>query len=690
VLKGLLLKGIGSFDTLVLSDVREKDGSLMNSLEFPLYSFLFFSSGLAQDRRLNLVGDATAISQALRLLRITLIGPTRKELEEWKSVAGQAEEWLAVCDHLALKDKSGAIIQVEEFFNIIPFENETAVVGERTIKRQQPDVYEVINHSGNALIDLARDKKIYPPYEVEPDYVPGGLVKMGVEVLGGASGFSPTEPCTGLALCYNGEYLLIDSIPFLDQHLIARGISKNQIAAVFLTHLHDDHCSMFPLMMMPHRVEIITTREIFTMAMDKLACGLGWKKEAVEEHFKLVEVVPGEVFNYYGLNIEPHLTVYSIPTIGATFSTTSRGATQQMCVIGDNYSMTSIREMKKQSVVRSDTVNNLERLYKDSFNLLVADGGAGAIHGDPADAIQSVSDRVVFVHVAELPNRFNTTFSLASSGKRYTLIDGDRAIYTSQINHYLTEWLGKPFPNRWMRSLLVEEEVRRYNAEDVVIVQDTETRGHVYLILTGYCDVVRHDGNALRVTASLQAGDVIGEMAVITGSGVRSASVVARTPVTLCVFSEETFRSFIVTEGFKEDLLVRWSLRPAIKNQPQFSKFTSTVIERISQIAELKMLQSGESLQVDDTAWCLFSDGQATWGNQLMAVGDEYGGRPFAESRTGEIHSGSGCVLIFINLQKLHELRKEVPLLNYSLRKMRSLEADSEVDWQLGTVSIRD
>ena len=224
-------------------------------------------------------------------------------------------------------------------------------------------------------------------------------------------------------------------------------------------------------MMMPHRVEIITTREIFTMAMDKLACGLGWKKEAVEEHFKLVEVVPGEVFNYYGLNIEPHLTVYSIPTIGATFSTTSRGATQQMCVIGDNYSMTSIREMKKQSVVRSDTVNNLERLYKDSFNLLVADGGAGAIHGDPADAIQSVSDRVVFVHVAELPNRFNTTFSLASSGKRYTLIDGDRAIYTSQINHYLTEWLGKPFPNRWMRSLLVEEEVRRYNAEDVVIAR---------------------------------------------------------------------------------------------------------------------------------------------------------------------------------------------------------------------------
>lgn len=111
-----------------------------------------------------------------------------------------------------------------------------------------------------------------------------------------------------------------------------------------------------------------------------------------------------------------------------------------------------------------------------------------------ADAIQSASDRVVFVHVEELANKFTTTFSLATSGKRYTIPEGDSAIYTSQINHYLTEWLGRPFPNRWMRSLLAEEEIRRYNADDVILVQDATTRGTVYLILTGYCDVVRHDG----------------------------------------------------------------------------------------------------------------------------------------------------------------------------------------------------
>ena len=95
-------------------------------------------------------------------------------------------------------------------------------------------------------------------------------------------------------------------------------------------------------------------------------------------------------------------------------------------------------------------------------------------------------------------------------------------------------------------------------------------------------------------------------------------------------------------------------------------------------------------MELDDSTWCLFSDGQATWGNQIMAVGEEYGGRPFAEARTGEVSSGSGCVLVMIDLQKLHELRKEVPLLNYSLRKLRCLETDNEVDWLLGEVAIGD
>jgi hypothetical protein len=85
VLKGLLIENISRFDTLVLLDIKEKDGSLLNNLEFLLYYFLFYSNGLKDGRKIKLVGSETDISQALRLLRLTLIGPTEEELKAWNT-----------------------------------------------------------------------------------------------------------------------------------------------------------------------------------------------------------------------------------------------------------------------------------------------------------------------------------------------------------------------------------------------------------------------------------------------------------------------------------------------------------------------------------------------------------------------------------------------------------------------------
>ena len=121
VLKGLLINGIESFDTLVLLDTKEKDGSLTNNLEFPFYFFLFVSNGLSEGRKLNLVGDEESISQALRLLRLTLLGPTEPELLSWGTCAEIRKEWLGVSEALALVDQNGAPRPVEDFFNLNQF-----------------------------------------------------------------------------------------------------------------------------------------------------------------------------------------------------------------------------------------------------------------------------------------------------------------------------------------------------------------------------------------------------------------------------------------------------------------------------------------------------------------------------------------------------------------------------------------
>ena len=693
VLKGLLREGIERFDTLVLTDIREKSSSLLNNLEFPLYFFLFYSKGLEEKRKLNLVGDAASISHALRLLRYTLLGPTRAELDAWHTEEGLKTEWLGVSEAVAIKDDNGQPIKIEEFFNLIPFENDEAIAGDFVIEHKGIDRYLVTNRGGDVFVDLNEDTEVVPSYPVPADYIPGGLAKLGIEILGGASGFSTEEPCTGLALCYNGDYLLIDSIPFLDQHLFARGISKNQISAVFLTHLHDDHCSMFPLMEMPHRVEVITTEEIFNMAMEKLSCSIGWKLSAVREHFVLIRVRPGDTINYYGLSIFVHNTVHSIPTIGATFSTIHKGQFRDVCIVGDNQSMAAVRSMGEAGIVRADTVDNLERLYKQDFHLLIADGGAGAIHGDPTDALESTAERVVFVHVDKMPVELQTTFSLASSGKRYTLIEGDSMIYTSQINHYLTLWLGQPFPNRWMRNLLAEQEIYRYNTEDVIIVQDAVTHGSVYLILTGYCEVVRVDDGKRETVAMLQAGDIIGEMAVLTGSGVRNASVVARTPVTVSVFAEETFRNFIRYSGLQDVLENRWLLRPVIKLLPQFAELSSTVTDKIARIAEWKVVESGKTMWLNTTHMTIFVEGfgsiiDANGNEEKIINGEELGWRPYAEGQAVEMTATSDCGLIVLEATAYIDLLKKSPQLNYQTRKRLSLEGDDKVDWLLDEVAV--
>ena len=693
VLKGLLREKIDRFETLVLPDMREKSGALLNNLEFPLYFFLFFARGLAEKRRLNLVGHRADISQAMRLLRFTLLGPTAEELDKWHTDEALKQEWLAVSGELAIKNDEGDVIGVEEFFNLVPFENNLAVAGAYAIEHKGMDRFLVSSPGGDAFVDLNDEAEVVPPYPVHIDYVPGGLSKMSIEVLGGASGFSTDEPCTGLALCYNGDYLLIDSIPFLDQHLFARGISRNQVSAVFLTHLHDDHCSMFPLLEMPHRVEVITTEQIFAMAMEKLACSLGWHVDVIREHFELIPVKPGESLNYYGLNIQVHHTVHSIPTIGATFSTLHKGVFRDACVIGDNQNMAAVRELGNMGLVRSETVQNLERLYSHPFHLLIADGGAGEIHGDPTDALDSKAERVVFVHVDQVPETLQTTFSLASSGKRYTLLEGDSTIYSSQINHYLTLWLGQPFPNRWMRNLLAEQELYRYNTDDVIIVQDASTHGSVYLILTGYCEVVRVEDGQREAVAMLQAGDIIGEMAILTGSGVRNASVVAKTPVTVCVFAEETFRNFIRYSGLQTMLENRWLLRPVIKLLPQFAALSSTVTEKISRIAEWQIVESGKTRWLDENHFYIFVEGSGsiigTDGNRETVLnGEELGWRPYGENRCVEIAAESDCGLICIAAEAYHRLLKSTPQLNYHSRKRLVLEGDPGVDWLLGEVEI--
>ena len=201
ILKNLLINRITNFDAMLLTDIKEKHGALLNNLEFPFYFFVFIAKGLEQGRKIKLIGEEADISHALRLMRLTLTGPTREELDRWGTEAGLKEEWLAVSDALAVKDKQGLPMPIEDFFEAVPFTSGRAVIDSLQIDHVGLDRYKFSNRQGSVDVDLTGVTEVTPPYSVQSDYVHGGLIKLGIEVLGGASGFTVDEPCTGLALC---------------------------------------------------------------------------------------------------------------------------------------------------------------------------------------------------------------------------------------------------------------------------------------------------------------------------------------------------------------------------------------------------------------------------------------------------------------------------------------------------------
>jgi len=688
VLKALLQARAGTLDLICLPDVRERHGSLLNNVEFLLYYFLFFEKGLAERRRLKLVGEADHIAQVLEVLRLTLLGPSEAELEGWGTPPELRREWLNAARFFALKDEAGAVRPVESFFEVVAFADGRAECGGWRIERLGVDRFAVTSAGERLEVDLNECERVEPPYPVVTDYVPAGFAKFAVEVLGGASGFSPEQPSTGLAMCANGHYVLIDAIPYVDHHLEARGISKNEIAAVFLTHLHDDHCNLFPLMRMAHRVDLITTREIYAMAMRKLAMGLGWSEAVVAEHFRFVEARVGERLRYYGLEIEPHHTVHSIPTVGAIFRVHDHGHDHEVCVVGDIQTFAEIAEMRRQGLVSAQTEDRLRALYERRFDLLVADGGMGPIHGDPADALGSKSERVVFVHVERLPERFNATFSLASSGKRYTILEGHSDIYATRAIEYLMNIFGARLTSHWLATLFADKEIKRYNTGDVILKQDAETWGSVYLLLAGHCEVIHHDGERFRSVGTREAGDLMGEMAVVTGRELRNASVIARTPVLACAFSERAFLSFLEAEGLRDELLAAWARRGRVGALPQFETLTTRVLDALCVIARELRLEPGETIDEQEgaEAWLVVCAGgaAAARSDRLLGPGGEAGRwRPFASPGATRLRATGRqpCTLLRFERTALEPLIAATPQLNYALRRLRA--AEGEPPWSL-------
>lgn len=590
VIKHLMVRDIPFPDYIVLPDTVHYQGVLQNATEFPFYYFLFVQGHYFKGRRLSILGTPEQVRNNHDLLRLSLLGPTR---EEYAALGDSPyfDGLYAESRALSIKDGSGREIQVDEFVDFRAFEGERLDTDQFSLLHLDRNIYEINGQRIN--VNFAEPQ--IPPYDLNPDFVPLMPSKFSIDVLGGASGFAASNPCSGLILNYNSDYMLIDCMPYLEYALNARGISREQIKSLFLTHIHDDHCNIFPLVLFNNRTNFLATREVFWMACKKLSLMTGHDIDEFHSYFDFVELEPYRPADFYGMRITPHYTVHSIPTIGAKFEMNYQGESHSIVFVGDNKSLPDIAKMVEEGSVAREKYEYLRRLYRDPHDLFFADGGAGILHGDPRDSLESRADRVVFLHLEELPSEFNTTFTLASHGKRFILQESTEQAYlirTMQIllRHY------PGVSEEWESALLSNLHLVKYNAGDVIMKQGEPRNGIIYIIISGTVSVLHHDGHLLREIGTEEAGEIIGDMAVVNDVEVRSASVVAKIPVILCEISESLFLSFLQSEGRIEPLQQMWSVRRELEAFYPFSDFNDVVNSRLARAGTRITVADGQTV----------------------------------------------------------------------------------------------
>jgi hypothetical protein len=130
-----------------------------------------------------------------------------------------------------------------------------------------------------------------------------------------------------------------------------------------------------------------------------------------------------------------------------------------------------------------------------------------------------------------------------------------------------------------------------------------------------------------------------------------------------------------------------------IKLLPQFAKLSSTVTDKISRIAEWKVVEGGKTLKLDDSHLYIFVEGFGsiidTDGSEEKIVnGEELGWRPYTDSQAVEMTATTDCGLISVEASAYLQLLKTSPQLNYQTRKRLIVEDDDKVDWLLGEVAV--
>ncbi|MFN3651727.1 MAG: cyclic nucleotide-binding domain-containing protein [Armatimonadota bacterium] len=436
------------------------------SFEFLLFNHLFQLHGLRDGVPFVVVCDPEQQERVERMLQHSLRGPSDEEMAAYRTPASQRRQLLR---EMAVVGGPVAQTPVESMARVIAFEDGRAALPDGTLLEELPGGALQVTHGGEVLAVPRRApaREALPFYFADVDRAVAGP-RFGLQVIGSASGFSGAEWGSCFVVWINGQPLIVDGTPYLDEHLKRLGIEDDHILGYLITHNHEDHANALSQLIGRRPVTVLTSGPVMAGLVSRLAAILAVAEEEVRRLFRWVVLRPGteefgEPLHWFGAEIRTWYSVHTLPTLGVDIAMDGK----RIRLPGDTLWGRQLDPLLEQGVVTPARAELVRRSYEGA-DVIVADAGGGPIHPDPEEVQELVKygccSRLMVTHIPEAARQYLPT---ADPGTAVTLIpraerspEEAMALFNSPVLQHV--------PERWLLTLLYGGEVWTPGEEELL------------------------------------------------------------------------------------------------------------------------------------------------------------------------------------------------------------------------------
>jgi hypothetical protein len=458
-LKVVLLREHPSPSTVVLPpDPLFAERINQASIEFLLFNHLFVLGGVRSGIPFTVVCDPGQCGRVEVLLRHMLRGPSDAEMAEWRTPAPHRRQLLR---EMAAVNGPSNDIPSHRLARVVPFRNGRVDLGDGlTIERLSDEEIsvQVLGEEPLVVPRRAQSRAQLPFYFADVDNPTAGP-RLGLQVIGSASGFSPAEWSSSFVAWINGQPLIIDGTPYLDDHLRRLGIEDDHIIGYLITHNHEDHANLVGQLVNRRPVTVLTSGSVMASLVARLAAILDCPEKQVRKLIRWVPLHPGlddfgPPLHWFGAEIRTWYSVHTVPTLGVDICMDGK----RIRMPGDTLWGRQLTPLVKQGIISEKRCQFIQRSY-DGADVIVADAGGGPIHPDPEEVRDLLSrsngSQLLVTHIPDFARKY---LPPAEPGKCVELIP--RAARTPED---ATALLGSPalrsVPERWQLALLYGSEL---------------------------------------------------------------------------------------------------------------------------------------------------------------------------------------------------------------------------------------